>query len=182
MTNTIVLLVILSAFVSVLIGALIKSKRYRNILKIKLFRIYIRWSLFFEKFNQKIDPYEVKLSPLQEKAIKLWKLCLRDKSVELRSSIFDSVRQIDKDNVMLILKPSQDYFLLSILDFDSVRKNCYEVHIPRKMANQICNIFDGEMSKRMKDAENMKRNILGDDLDKLITQQEKILKLMQKLK
>lgn len=173
---------IIGLALALFILALIISSRYRSLMKFKFLRKYIKWSLFFKKLNAKMAPREYgPLSPLQEKAIKLWKLCIKDKSTELRSSFFDKVRQIDKDNLMLILRhASNDYYLLTILDFDSIRNNCYEVQIPRSYIDNICDLFDVEMSRRMRAAENIKREILGDDLDKLISNQEKILKAYER--
>lgn len=129
-----------------------------------------------QKLSSKMSPADYRsLTSLQQKAIKLWKLTLRDKSAELRSSINDSTRQIDKDHLMMILKPSHDYYLLTIMDIDSNKKNCYEVDIPKSLVDEICDLFDVEMSRRMRNAEYVKRQILDDDIDKLIIQQEMIL-------
>ena len=83
----------------------------------------------------------------------------------------------------MIFKPAgnRDY-ILTIMYIRDEKQNLYELHIPEKYGNSVCDYFDTEMQKRMRRAETSKRNIIETSIDKLLEQEEKTLldKISQK--
>lgn len=128
----------------------------------------------------------VALSSYEKKAIKLWKLYLKNKETHLSFNT-DNIRQIEIANVLIIFKPgfhtapggNNDY-LVTIMDISDERKTIYEFHIPYKNGQNAIFAFDMEMDKRMRDAETSKRGVIDDDLDKLIDQALNSLKIKSK--
>ncbi len=116
------------------------------------------------------------ITPFQEKAIRLWKLVLKDKNSKLAFNTY-GIRQIELENLLLVFQhnPTGES-IITIMDVNDVNHNLYELHIPVKNSLYICDQFDSEMDKRMNDVENKRRNIIETDLDNLLQQQEKRLK------
>ena len=115
---------------------------------------------------------------MQEKAVRLWKLCLRDKETNISCSISNRTRQIEKTNMLIILSPlNQLDYLMTILDIDDKNKSClYEIRIGPKMAEGVISSFDNENERRMREGEEERRNSIYNDLDKLLQQEEQALK------
>ena len=134
-----------------------------------LIRTYIFLNKSFRKIDIKMQYNEDSTTTeLQERAIGLWKLCLRDKKTNLSSSLGNKYRQIGKDNMMIVLSPinAVDY-LMTIMDVDNSKSCLYEVRIGQKMSNIIIMAFDTENEKRMRLEEEERRNLIFKDLDKL---------------
>ena len=74
---------------------------------------------------------------------------------------------------MLIFNDNE--YVLTILDLNAHRKCVYEIHIPQQWGDDVITYFDIELSKRMRETENSKRSIIGEDLDTLIRQEERAL-------
>ena len=147
----------------------------RYILKYRVKRFLVRWNKWRRKLDNRISPDNTKLSPFEEKAIRLWRLCLKDKDTQLAYNSW-GIRQLEKENLFLIFKPSGNTdFIMTIMDITGERKSVFDIHIPKKHAGDVCDYFDIEMEKRMKVAENAKKSIISDDLDKLLDQEEKLL-------
>jgi hypothetical protein len=86
------------------------------------------------------------------------------------------VRQIEKDNVLMMFQPAgNSEYLMTLFDVDDTRRSLYELRIPQKESEVVSDYFDTEMEKRMKKAENNKRSIIETDLDKLLEKEEKLL-------
>ena len=152
--------------------------RYRfkkiNTFKYFLIRTYIKLNKFFKQIDSKVTYHEeTSISPMQEKAVKLWKLCLRDKTTNISCSISNQIRQIEKNNLLIILSPlNQIDYLMSILDIDNGKNCIYEIRIGQKLAESVISTFDNENEKRMREGEEERRNSIYNDLDKLLSQQE----------
>lgn len=143
--------------------------------KYKLKRFLVKWQRWRQRLDNKLASDKTKLSAFEEKAIKLWRVCLKDKDTQLAYNSF-GIRQLEKDNLFLIFKPSGNSdFIMTIMDINDERKNVFEIHIPNKHANDVCDYFDMELEKRMRELEGAKRAIIGDDLDRLLEQEEKEL-------
>jgi hypothetical protein len=148
---------------------------YKLRYRMKRWRVY--WRRWKNSLDNRITPEEYKIvSPFQEKGIKLWRLCLKDNSSKLGFNT-NGVRQIEKDNLLLVFQhnPSGES-VMTIMDINSSNKNIYELNIPNKQSNYVCDLFDDEMDKRMSLAERTKRNIIETDLDNLLIVQENLLK------
>jgi len=148
---------------------------YKLSYRMKRWRVY--WRRWKNSLDNRITPEEYKIvSPFQEKGIKLWRLCLKDNSAKLGFNT-NGVRQIEKDNLLLVFQhnPSGES-VMTIMDINSSNKNIYELNIPNKQSNYVCDLFDDEMDKRMSLAERTKRNIIETDLDNLLIVQENLLK------
>ena len=115
-----------------------------------------------------------KLTPYEEKAIRLWRLCLKDEDTQMAYNT-NGVRQIEKEHVFIVFQPcgNQDY-IMTIMDVNDNGRSLYEFHIPPKDSDDVCEYFDLEMEKRMRKVENNKRNIIESDIDKLLEQEERI--------
>lgn len=149
--------------------------RYKLRYRIKRLRVY--WRRWKDSLDNRITSEENKvLTPFQEKAIKLWRLCLRDKSSKLAFNT-NGVRQIEKENLLLVFQhnPSGES-VMTIMDINENNKNIYELNILNRQSSYICDIFDDEMDKRMYLVESTKRQIIETDLDKLLVAQENLLK------
>ena len=149
------------------------DRRYR--LKYRLKRLYIRWINWRKKLDSKIGPKKEPLSPFEEKAVKLWKLTIKDSDTQLAYNSW-GIRQIDKENISIIFKPSGNTdYIMTIIDITDERKSIYEIHIPTKHADAVCDYFDYEMERRMREKENTKKSIIANDLDRLLEQEEREL-------
>ena len=140
-------------------------KRFR----LSLIRVYISLNKFFKRIDAKMKYNEdLNATELQEKAIGLWKLCLKDKDTNLSSSLSNQYRQIEKRNMMIVLSPinAVDY-LMTIMDVDNSKSCLYEVRIGQKMSEGIISLFDTENERRMRLGEEERRSLIFKDLDKL---------------
>ena len=131
-----------------------------------LLKNFIKLSKFFRRDIQSI-------SDLEDKAVKLWKICLKNKSTQISCSIPKQVRQLQKDNMLIILAPTNrlDY-LMTIIDLDSSKRCLYEITISHRLSESIIMFFDNENEKRMRLNEQERRKSIYDDLDKLLKQEE----------
>ena len=147
-----------------------------NYFKLFLFRNYIKFKRLFGDINQKLKPEtdNKQQTPLQMKSIKLWKLLLRDSNSNMSCSLINKIRQIEKDNMLVILSQinEQDY-LLTIMDVDTTKSCLYEVPIYSKISTILIDTFDTENQKRMNLRQSVKKESISNDLDKLINKQVK---------
>lgn len=163
---------------------LIYKKKFKTqkLFRFFLMRKFVSLNAFFSKIDTKMTYSEDnRITPMQEKAVKLWKLCLKDKNVNITCSIALGTRQIEKDNLLIILSPiNQLDYLMSIIDGDiddKGNKNCiYEIRIGPKLATSVVSTFDIENERRMKDSEESRRKFIYNDLDNLLLQEEESLK------
>jgi hypothetical protein len=146
----------------------------------KLKRLIVRWQKWRKKLDNKLILDKNKLTDFEQKAIRLWRLCLKDKDTQLAYNSF-GIRQLEKGNLFLIFKPSgNNDFIMTIMDINDERKNVFEIHIPTRNAYDVCDYFDMELEKRTREAEVAKRSIIIDDLDRLIEIEEKELNRKRK--
>lgn len=152
------------------------EKRFRYF----LLKNYVSINSFFRKVDNrmKYESEDSKITPMQEKAVRLWKLCLRDKETSISCSISNQTRQIEKTNMLIILSPlNQLDYLMSIMDIDDKNKSCvYEIRIGAKLAEGVILSFDNENERRMREGEEERRNSIYNDLDKLLLQEEEALR------
>lgn len=144
-----------------------------------LLRKYVLLNSTFQKLDVKVMNLsdENAVTPMQEKAVKLWKLCLRDRATNITCSISNRTRQIEKDNMLIILSPlNQMDYLMTILDTDNTKSCTYEIRINSKLSESVISSFDIENERRMREGEDERRNSIYNDLDKLLLQEEKALK------
>lgn len=150
-------------------------KRFRY----NLLKKFISVNAFFKRIDTKVtyDGEDKKITPLQEKAVRLWKLCLRDTETNLSCSISDKTRHIEKNNLLIILTPmNQLDYLMTIVDGDDSKSCLYEIRIGSKLSGGVITSFDNENERRMKEGEEDKRKTIHSDLDKLLLQEENSLK------
>lgn len=151
----------------------------KKTIKIKFFRLIIRWRNWRQSFGDKIVP-ETNITPYEEKAMRLWKILVKDENTKLSYNTL-GIRQVEKSNIFMILQPGYNSdCILTLMDVTSDRRNLYELRIPAKYAEIVTDYFDFELERRMKKAESNKRNLIETDIDKLLEQEEKIL--IQKMK
>lgn len=138
----------------------------------RLKRLKVRWRQWKKSLDKRISPVDQTTSPYQDKAIRLWKLTLKDTESKLGVST-QGVRQIEKDNLLIIFQytDSNSNSILTIMD-----DNVYELSIPPKQSITICDYFDDEMDRRMDKSVSAKRVIIETDLDKLVNFQDIQLK------
>ena len=136
-------------------------------------RILVYWRQWQMSINNTMTDKR-KLTPYEEKAIRLWRLCLKDEDTQMAYNT-NGVRQIEKEHVFIVFQPcgNQDY-IMTIMDVNNDSRSLYEFHIPQKDSDDVCEYFDLEMEKRMRNVENNKRRIIETDIDKLLAQEEKI--------
>ncbi len=142
-------------------------------------RNFIKAKWFFNNVNDKIktNPANEEILPIQLKSIKLWKLLLKDDESQISCSLINKIRQIEKDNMLLILSPvNQIDYQLTIMDVDGNKSCLYEIPIYSKSSEILIDMFDKENQRRMDLGQSDKRDSIHNDLDKLISQQQESLK------
>jgi len=145
-------------------------------IKFKLMRLLVRWRQWQDSIGDTIKVEKMPITPYEEKAIKLWKVCLKD-TESILSYNTQGVSQIEKENLFIIFQPSGNlYHIMTIMDVNDINKSLFEIHIPKKESEEISTLFDIELEKRMKRVEDSKRSIIEGDLDKLLKQQQASLK------
>lgn len=139
-------------------------------------RIKVRWRNFKRRFDKGIYPEKsYRISPYQEKGMRLWKLVLKEQESKLGVNTW-GVRQIERDNLVMVFQSygnSNDDSILTIMDVNDGGNNLYELHISARQATIICEAFDLEMDRRMNRAESAKRLLIESDLDRLLSLHEK---------
>lgn len=152
--------------------------RFKNkrALRFFLIRKWIEFNNWFHKIDRKITVNKHKLTPMQEKAIKLWKVSLKDKDCVLHCSLSTRERQVVSGSILMILSPTGvDHHILTIFDSnDDTKCNFYEIVIPQPQ--QMCEQFDYEMDKRMRQNELERREIIEDIMDTIVRKQEDMVR------
>ena len=154
--------------------------KFKNVRSFKwlLLKKYVLVNSFFRKIDTKVAYSEENtITPLQEKAVRLWKLCLKDKETNISCSISNKTRHIEKNNMLITLSPlNQLDYLMCILDTENNKECLYEIRIGAKLSDSVITSFDIENERRMKMGEEERRKSIYKDLDKLLLQEESALK------
>jgi len=169
----------LSSFLFVSYGTYKIKFKTKNRFKRFLLRNYIKVRQYIQQLNDRMqaNPEVIEALPIQYKSVRLWKLLLRDEGSQITCSLGNRIRQIEKNNMLLILSPiNQQDFMLTIMDVDSEKSCLYEVPIHSKYSESLIEIFDSENEKRMTIMQKEKKQSIHNDLDKLISQQEQVLR------
>jgi hypothetical protein len=149
-----------------------------NRIKRNLFRNYIslKWNL--SALKSRFETQELPDNrPIQVKSFRLWKLLLKDHESVISCSMIDKVRQIERDNMLVLLSPMNEIdHLMTIMDVDDNKSCLYEIRFSNKSSQNLIDLFDTENEKRMLQGQSEKRESIHNDLDKLLKQQEDILK------
>ena len=150
-------------------------------LSYRIKRLRVRWRRWRCSIDEKIIPEEGRTAtPFQEKAIRLWRLCLKYQESKLGFNT-NGVRQIEKENLLMVFQHNPGgESVMSIVDISDNSKNIYELNILSKPSSYVCDLFDDEMDRRMRIADSAKRKLIETDLDNLVTLQESKLKSSQK--
>ena len=146
-------------------------------IKYRFKKLRVRWRRWRRSLDNSIKPESSKLTPYEEKGLKLWKMVVRDEESQMALNSY-GVRQVEKDTIFITVTPtnSSDRFTMTIMDITSNRRSLYELHFDGKTAANALEAFDVEMEKRMRKVENSKRALIETDIDKLIQSQDKALK------
>ena len=145
-------------------------------LKYRFKKLRVRWRRWKRSLDNSIKPESSKLTPYEEKGIRLWKMVVRDEDSQMAYNSY-GVRQIEKDTLFITVTPNNgsDRFTMTIMDITSSRRSLYELHVDGRHAANAIEAFDVEMEKRMRKVENSKRTLIETDIDKLIQAQDKTL-------
>jgi hypothetical protein len=153
--------------------------RFKNkrVLKFYLFRKWIEFNSWFYKIDKKMTLGHRELNNMQSKAVKLWKLCLKDKNCNLQCSISNKQRQVESGKILIILSPDGvDHSIMSIFDHvDNNKCNFYEIVIPQPHLEEICQQFDDLVLKRMGNKEQKNRGMVEEFFDTMVSRQEKLV-------
>jgi hypothetical protein len=153
--------------------------RFRNkrVLKFFLFRKWIEFNSWFYKIDKKMTVGHHELNSMQSKAVKLWRLCLKDKNCNLQCSISNKQRQVESGKILIVLTPGGvDHSTMSIFDgTDNAKCNFYEAVIPQPHLEQICQQFDDLVLRRMENKEQKNRDMVEEVFDTMISRQEKLV-------
>ncbi len=144
--------------------------------KYKYLRLRIKWRNWRRSLGDKMIAERSKITPYEEKALRLWKLLLRDEDTKMSFNTF-GVRQIEKNNVFMKLQVSgaSTECIMTLIDITTERRSLYEIHIPSSYAEIISDQFDYELERRMRRAETNKRILIETDIDNLLEQEEKVI-------
>jgi hypothetical protein len=138
-------------------------------------RLRVYWRKWRRSIDNRMTIERKSITTYEGKAIRLWKILLKDEDTQMNYNT-SGVRQIEKDNVLMMFQPAgNSEYLMTLFDVDDTRRSLYELRIPQKESEVVSDYFDTEMEKRMKKAENNKRSIIETDLDKLLEKEEKLL-------
>lgn len=144
-------------------------------IKHRLKRLRVYWRKWRRSIDNRMTIERKPITTYEGKAIRLWKILLKDEDTQMNYNT-SGVRQIEKDNVLMMFQPAgNSEYLMTLFDVDDTRRSLYELRIPQKESEVVSDYFDTEMEKRMKKAENNKRSIIETDLDKLLEKEEKLL-------
>jgi len=147
--------------------------------KFFLFRRYLRTRNYLNNVKDKLDhnndlPDNL---PIQVKSSKLWKLLLKDSESVISCSMINKIRQIEKDNMLVTMTPLNERdSLMTIMDVDENKSCLYEIRFGDKTSIALMDLFDTENERRMLIGQSEKRESIHNDLDKLLKQQEDVLK------
>ena len=146
-------------------------------LKYRYKRILVYWRQWQMSIDDTMTSNKRKLTPYEEKAIRLWRLCLKDEDTQMAYNS-EGIRQIEKETLFITVTPNNsiDRYTMTIMDISGSRRSLYELHVEGKSAGVAIESFDDEMQRRMKKVENSKRKLIETDIDKLIQSQDKSLK------
>jgi hypothetical protein len=150
-----------------------------NTFKRQVLRKYIQVSWYLKSVKNRLNnDVEIKDNlPIQQKTSKLWKLLLKDPDSVISCSMVNKIRQIEKDNMLIIMSPLNEVdCLLTIMDVDENKSCLYEIRFGQKSALALMDLFDVENERRMLIGQTEKRNSIHNDLDKLLKQQEDVLR------
>jgi len=154
--------------------------RFKNqkVLKFFLVRKWIEFNSWFYKIDRKMTVGNHKLNPMQERAVRLWKVSLKDKDCVMHCSLSTKERQVESGSILIVLSPTGvDHQVMSIFDStDDTKCNFYELIIPQPHITQVCDQFDTEMGRRMRENELDKRDMVEDIMDTMVRRQEEMIK------
>ena len=152
------------SFLITYVGYKAKFKTQKR-LKFFVLRKFILARNILQNVDDKInrhDQINETLLPIQEKSIRLWKLLLRDELSVISCSMVNKIRQVEKDNMVIILSPMNEQdFLMTIMDVDSTKSCLYEIRMGNKNSFNLIDLFDNENEKRMLMGQNEKRNTIN---------------------
>ena len=141
-------------------------------IKYRYLRFVVKWRNWRFKIGDNVITGTTKITPYEEKAMRLWKVLVKDEKTKL-SYNSNGVRQIEKESIFMILQPGYNNdCIMTLMDVTNDRRNLYELRIPEKHADVVTDYFDYEMERRMKKAEKNKRSLIENDIDKLLEQEE----------
>lgn len=140
-------------------------------------RLRVKWRNWKTRFDNRIGPENQLTTAYQEKAIRLWRLVLKDEESKLGVNT-NGVRQIERDNLLMVFQYTDGNTdsILTIMNITENGNHIYELHIYPKQSHNVCDYFDDEMDRRMSKSEKTKRIIIETDLDKLVNFQDIKLK------
>lgn len=146
-------------------------------IKYRFKKLRVRWRRWKRSLDNSIKPESSKLTPYEEKGLRLWKMVIRDEDTQMAYNS-DGVRQIEKDTLFITVTPNNgsDRFTMTIMDITGSRRSLYELHVDGRPAAAALEAFDVEMQRRMRKVENSKRTLIETDIDKLVQHQDKVLK------
>lgn len=166
------------------IGYKIRFKN-KNVLKFFLQRKWILSNRWFYRIDRKMTiGNNHKLDAVQEKAVRLWEICLKDKECLLLCSLSSKERQIESGSVLIILSPNGvDSQVMSIFDSSNSSKNqFYEVRIPQPHLDKICQNFDLEMNRQMRSNELERRDMVEENMEAFLNKHEEEVKIRKSKK
>ena len=141
-------------------------------LKYRIKVAIVIWRKWRRSIDRTITPERTKLSPYEEKTIKLWKILLKDEDTQMAYNN-DGIRQIEKDGIFMIFQPTESTdFVMTLMNIEDNGKSLYELYIPSRHSCIVSDYFDDEMEKRMRKTFNSKRSIMETDIDKLLKKEE----------
>jgi hypothetical protein len=147
--------------------------------KIFLLRKYIKTKEYCRSLKDKVTESRDSHDnlPIQVKSAKLWKLLLRDSGSVISCSMVNKIRQIERDNMLIIMSPLNEMdSMMTIMDVDNNKSCLYEIRFGNRSSSNLIELFDTENERRMLLGQSEKRESIHNDLDKLLFQQEDVLR------
>jgi hypothetical protein len=146
--------------------------RFKNFNRFKIY-VFRKWIRFKYKYS-KISMTTKIEAPLVERGIKIWKICVRDKKSELNYSLLSKIRQVKLDNFYLVFtEDAYERGTIRIYNFNESCSSYFECYITKINFEEVADFFDTEVEKRVRITDNNNKNILIDNMDKIIENLQK---------
>ena len=103
--------------------------RYK--IKYRILRGLVKFHNWKQSIDSKMTNERSRISPYEEKAIRLWRMLLKDEDTKMSYNSF-GVRQIEKENIFMIFQHSgNNDYIMTLMDVNETGRSLYELHFPQ---------------------------------------------------
>lgn len=158
-------MVVIYGFILTLFLYLVYKIRFKNFRRFKIY-LFRKWIKFQRSKNNKKRSLD---SPLSEKCIQIWKLCVKQKNSELLFSYISKSRQVLFEDFYLIF--TEDEYERGTIRFYNNKNGCnsyFECYVNKNNFEDVAEYFDLEIEKRMRVIDNSNKNKVLSNMNEII--------------